>query len=53
MKSGPFHIFFLIGVLVMCRMKYPIFFWKILRSLKTKNSTSSLIYRITQKTLGR
>lgn len=25
MKSGPVHIFFLISVLVMCRIKYCIF----------------------------
>lgn len=52
MKSGPFHIFFLIGVLVMCRMKYPVFLEE-LRSLKTKNLTSSLLYRIPQKTFDR
>lgn len=25
MKTSPFKVFFLIDVLVMCRMKYPIF----------------------------
>lgn len=52
MKSGLLNVFFLIGVLGMCRMKYPIF-WKTLRSLKTKNSTSSFICQITQKNVDR